>query len=550
MVSKVAIIAIVAMVALPIGLGYLFNQQDVSGTRWTAGTETDVTNLISKGNAYTFTSMNSYEINGPMFRHMTGDLIIGAASSYPDFQLTSTVTSIPLNQTSEVPQGDFTLSPYSYWELSATPNWEDMAGYQLRITWQYSNGNWASAYLNRVVSAVWNAEEDKLSILNYTSNGNNYALVNTIVNSPLAIRFETAANWNDSAVIRYERVNGQTDTYADVLKGYTPIVIADAIYDWWKPPAPCQNALFTVDLSTTQDDIEFKLLVDAATQTERNRSIYLDREVVEGAVSWTIDGQTLVYDENAASNTYQIEFSKTGAKLYYLGEWPNFFGKANFYREWSVEYDHPVPADLFIEGIRTIPSNGDYPTMRVDAAGVLASSSPAIVDYTYNPAQLLGTANVQTTIPSIAMYGKSLTFGGETYTVTKGHIEVGTRSIDLVGATFQTIVVNGQYEFRINGYTVGTSPTVDASQSVLTFNGTWRAQVVSAPVTSETFTDHKWIPGAWGWKGLDANFALVGLLTCLVCFVGLGIYGKRSGSKVGTLMIICTGGALIFMALL
>lgn len=538
------------MVALPIGLGYLFNQQDISGTRWTAGTDTDVTNLITKGNAYTFTSMNSYDINGPMFNPTSGDWVIGSSSSYPNFQLTTSVTSIPFNQSNEVPTGDFALSPYDYWELTATPNWDEMAGNQLQVTYQRANGNWDSYGVNRVVSVVWNAEENKLNIQNYSKNYDEYVLSGQSITGALAIRFTIAAGWNDSAVIRYERADGQATTYADVLKGYTPAKSTNFAYDWWKPPAPVQNALFTVDLSTTLDDIEYKLIVTDSSLESRHRTITLDREIVNDVITWTIDGQTLVYDENAASNTYQIQFSKTGATLYYVGDWPNFFGKANSYREWVIDFDDPILADQFIGGIRTIPSNGDYPTMRVDAAGVLASSSPAIVDYTYNPAQLLGTANVQTTIPSIAMYGKSLTFGGETYTVTKGHIEVGTRSIDLVGTTFQTIVVNGQYEFRINGYTVGTSPTVDASQSVLTFDGTWRAQVVSAPVTSETFTDHKWIPGAWGWKGLDANFALVGLLTCLVCFVGLGIYGKRSGSKVGTLMIVCTGGALIFMALL
>ena len=42
----------------------------------------------------------------------------------------------------------------------------------------------------------------------------------------------------------------------------------------------------------------------------------------------------------------------------------------------------------------------------------------------------------------------------------------------------------------------------------------------------------------------------MGLITCAAVFVGLGMYGARSGAKVGKLMIICGCAAFVFLALM
>ena len=52
MVSKVAVIALVAIVAVPIMLGYAFNLTETTKTIYTDGVETNVTEYITRGTYY------------------------------------------------------------------------------------------------------------------------------------------------------------------------------------------------------------------------------------------------------------------------------------------------------------------------------------------------------------------------------------------------------------------------------------------------------------------------------------------------------------------
>lgn len=86
--------------------------------------------------------------------------------------------------------------------------------------------------------------------------------------------------------------------------------------------------------------------------------------------------------------------------------------------------------------------------------------------------------------------------------------------------------------------------------TALTMSGKWGAIVVLDQLTYNEVTSTEWVAGEWAWNGVDASFGLIGLMTCGAVFVGLGMYGARSGAKVGTLMLICGAAALIFIALI
>jgi hypothetical protein len=60
-----------------------------------------------------------------------------------------------------------------------------------------------------------------------------------------------------------------------------------------------------------------------------------------------------------------------------------------------------------------------------------------------------------------------------------------------------------------------------------------------------TSTQLRWQPGEFGFD--EVGFIVVGLIACLGAFVGLGMYGRRSGAKVGVLMLICGGAAMVLL---
>ena len=64
MVSKIAVIALVAIISVPILLGYAFNLTQVTETEYKpVGEEINVTQLIQNGVAYSDTHGNTYQNN-------------------------------------------------------------------------------------------------------------------------------------------------------------------------------------------------------------------------------------------------------------------------------------------------------------------------------------------------------------------------------------------------------------------------------------------------------------------------------------------------------
>ena len=58
----------------------------------------------------------------------------------------------------------------------------------------------------------------------------------------------------------------------------------------------------------------------------------------------------------------------------------------------------------------------------------------------------------------------------------------------------------------------------------------------------------KWSPGEFAFDKRD--FAAVGLLVAGACMVGLGMMGQRSGVKIGVLMLVCGGAALVYLTMI
>ena len=227
----------------------------------------------------------------------------------------------------------------------------------------------------------------------------------------------------------------------------------------------------------------------------------------------------------------------------YVGAWPSLIGEANYYNITDVQYK--VSAPLF----SGIPIGGSYapysPTMRVDAAEYRAMEYQIINDRTYSPADF--KTNPSTTIDNVQIYGSSLDFGGNTYTVSKGNITLGTHQIPVKGLVLSSVPNgNGEYDNKIGDTVISTT----AAPSAIPFNGKWSASISTVAQEQYQYTKTEWIAGGFAWNGMDDNFLMVGLITSLGAFIALGIYARRSRASVWPLMLVCGGAAALFFIML
>lgn len=114
---------------------------------------------------------------------------------------------------------------------------------------------------------------------------------------------------------------------------------------------------------------------------------------------------------------------------------------------------------------------------------------------------------------------------------------------DIVLSCYRT---DSGYQLTLNGYRFydfdnGVLVPIgkDASEPVhlvVTLKGTWGATVTAYHLTESTRSSFEWTPGgfsiSWG------DYCLVGMLTAFLSFVACGLAGRRSGSKVGILLLV------------
>ena len=170
---------------------------------------------------------------------------------------------------------------------------------------------------------------------------------------------------------------------------------------------------------------------------------------------------------------------------------------------------------------------------------------PIISNRSYDPAQF--KTNPSTTINNISQYGYAIEFAGNTYIVdSTGNITLGTHKVSVDGLKLESVPVAVGYENRINGNVI----SVSAQPSQIRFSGQWVASVSTIGNSATTVNKTEWTPGAFGWDGVDTNFLIVGLITCVGMFIGLGIYSRKTGKGLMPLLVVCGCASALFICLI
>ena len=550
-VPKIAVVALVLIVACPILLGFGMNFEDGdTQIRYNAGDYTDVTRLLSDSSAYSFVDTNTFENNSMNFakNYGTGDMVYPSTGPtyYPDYQVSPVYSSIPLEISDTITDGEIvTLTDYSVYDVTSALDMDNLASGQLKVRFHETATNTWTGWHSRVTQIVWDPDDQYVNVVWHLSDGEEHGNTYGIVDQ---LEYDLD-NYTETPIIKYVPISGSA-TYADLSKGYTMPEPSGApnnyIINWWVAPAPIRSAIFTIDMSDVTDGLTFRI----KTESEYYASIVatVTKTTTLGVTTLELpDGTEMYYDDSAPSNTYQVIISKTGMEWRYVGGWPSTIGNANYYTSYTYEWPAPVDYDDFIVAVQIEKLAGQNPTMRVESSSARGMITPVVADKEYNPASFF-TDNSITTI-NVRSLGSSITFGGNTYNVgSDGNITLGTHKVSAYKLTFETSQnLDGTYSNKINGNTVSTT----AAPSKITFNGQWgMISIESAAMTGETFNDLVWVAGSFAWDGMDDNFLLVGLITSLGVFIALGIYGRRSGAKVLPLMIVCGGAALLFFIMI
>ena len=580
MVSKITVIALVALVAIPIGLGYALNFQDVETTGYEAGKTTNITELIRTGTAQNYTQADSYALNTFAFQDAYFANQAVTQPHIPKYVSESkTAGSLSYVHVKSVPTlvPEYPENSQIPWVICYTNVTVPSSTLQLRLSITLNDNT--TRVIDNPVSVVINYdlpyetnEDVKMQII-YNDDNPSYMSGYAFTN----VRTWTWAAYNgydmnskpDQYFYRVNRLDDTRMVTPNLVQGFSLTNFintnGDTVAAWnWSPGnTPFKDVLLTFDMSKMSGHavMALRAVSDGSHFPEKNII-----QIINDGDTHSIAGQDIIYNAGQP-NVYQLWINEKSYELRYVGNWPTSFGEANYYRSWTIPYtsenvENPITftngflCDRITIGGARVSGGGltDFHPftigkMRFDSAALKSNTVPVISNATIDAAKTLGQNQTQTKITTISAAGNSIDFGGIIYRVSNDNkIMVGGAAVSVKNITFDSVLTDqGTYNNRINGYTVSTTE----APSTVKLSGEWFGTNVSiAPLTTVTETESKWIPGGWAWDGVGTSFAVVGLITCVGVFVGLGMYGRRSGAKVGSLMMICAGGALIFLAIM
>ena len=570
MVSKVAVIALVAIVACPILLGYAMNLSEVQVTEYKAdGSPTNVTQLLSNDYQYSYVKLDPYTLNSQ--NNFSGSDF--AAYSYPNYKtFTTTYTTLPLDVTyfgaGYIP-GPTYLTDRSVYQLNVNYPTSHNLDYHYLILNVYNNDGNDNPVLvgvaNKVISVSYYQESSttwRLRVSLWDTNTQDIAFVSYA--NPFYISYTTANDYQGESVMYSVPRNGSVNTFVDFSGGFTLNHYGarnhDRRFAYIRNTMDIRDETLTFDLGSETAASRVFSIGGSRYDTTLTSTNYIEFEktTVAGVVSWvarmvevdaggthtTAETIDLVYDTSANNNnTYQLIMNDSGYQLRYVGAWPTAIGIANYYSTYTysfsgMDFNDPVGV------LSDIKIWGETPTMRIDGATARSFYNSVIQDETYAPADF--KTNPVTTIKNMTMYGSSIVFGGQTFTVNKGNITLGTHQVSVNGLVLESTPTALGYENKINGVEISTT----ANPSTIVFNGKWAFNITTDSQSLNTYNTTQWNVGSFGWNGIDENFLMVGLLTSLGVFIALGIYIRRTKANLWPLLVVCGGAAMLFFCML
>ena len=557
MVSKIAVMAIVAIIAAPILIGYGMNFETETGTRYVKdGNAVNVTGLLTNDTLYTYTNANINELNFDNLAIIDWDH--NEQGWLPVYAGTSTAkSSLHYASGGLAPYDDLTTLYYLVVDNYAAGS-NSTLSVDIRTQASPDSAIWTDTY-NHVIGIYWNKNDDKIIVSYYSGSSEYTRTLEHAIDITYTNYSGVQAYWSSS-----NSMNAPGARYVQFDKGWRfPNTYNTPPFLRYCTPSNANDMLITFNLDSaaaSENLLYFKENV-TGPQNSTARTLVLEKDTSSGSTEWygyvAIEGAStrikVPYNPDISNNSYQIWFTRGGAELRYIGAWHDTIGESNYF--WSNKFEWKpyfvVADDDYIIGFNCENrSAANYHTnmiFRVDAANVMANTYQSIHDVTYDPQGMTNKENPATQIKDVVKTGTSISFGGNTYTVTDGKITIDGHAVPIRDMTFSSAVNDqGTYDNAISGTVVSQT----AAPSQITFSGSWVMGVSTYAQDTESYNVTHWVPGKFAWQGVDSNFIMVGLMASVSAFIGLAMYGRRSGAKVLPLLIVCGGAAFMFLLMI
>lgn len=569
-VSKIAVMALVGILAVPILLGYALNLSEVTETDYTIDNNPiNVTPLIQNSMGYSSAHGDTSNIN--IFNMSYADTNGILIPRYESF--TTTKSTLFLQQNSINPPGlapgNFNNLAVAYYAATVFLDTVYSATDYLRMTITFIDSSNQTITRNVLCPTCW-FYDDSIKTLTYSyySSPTNM-LTDTVESESINLSYSKIGNYNGRYYYNYYAKNQNTNVarWVNLSAGYhfegKPNAWAVKLSD------STNTILMSMNLNSITDS-NYDITIGTVNQNYQEYQIRLVKTTTNGVVAWSAQfgSETpidLYYDQSISDNTYQFYFDINKSnedatykyfnehiELRYVGHWPTVIGPANQYTTYQYDAVRRIPNNLddlnlgYIYMKSPSASAVRSPTIRIDDTLYNAFQYPAIENKVYDPSKI--KVNPSTEIKNVVKYGTSIDFGGQTFNVSSedGNLILGTHKVSIKGIKFQSIPVPVGYENRINDNVI----SVTATPSTIGFNGLWDASVTTDSLTATTYTKTEWVAGQFAWDGMDTNFLIVGLITCLGVFVALGIYVRKSGKGMIPLLIVCGCCAGLFFCMI
>lgn len=322
---------------------------------------------------------------------------------------------------------------------------------------------------------------------------------------------------------------------------------ADPAYGWALPPDSGQGAWYEW----------FNGQINRAV----TMYVYLPQgEWLNFEALWNLSASTTLHIENtdsgivatAGSNTYNLgDYDYFQLVMYsdraFIGgimAWPDMYSVPQIINSVTVNFDTAVGEGYF----NAIGIDGpDSAAFRVDHAEAVQGTFLTTKNFGLDLFALWPGHSFAVKVLNVGVYGDYIGFGGVPLFVTDGKItfvdtDGVTVTTKLSDALFTATWKDGLWTYSINNHEL-IDPTSDLHN--MNFAGTWSLGLMGYKVEHVTETVQEWIPGEFALKGSD--FAVIGLFGAAAVFVGMGLTGRASSSKMIALAIACGSAALIFL---
>ena len=318
---------------------------------------------------------------------------------------------------------------------------------------------------------------------------------------------------NYDVTVRHTSLAG---TYADPAAGWT-LPAVNTIYNW------------------TNNQVNNSVTIYAYLPS--NTNLHIGNYIIYTSYAGTMLVTDSQHPQTVGTYQYcQIVYSNESITVAGLASWPTMGAVPTLYNQ--VSYDRSG-SDFYTLPL-LISSQNIH--LRVDNANVVAGQFPSTLNYTLNLGGLFPDSPIDIMFNSVGIYGDYLTIAGLTFTVDheNGTINYGDFSFKLLHAHIGAWALDdGGYSIRINGEEITTSQNLP----FITFGGEWVVTATAYKLEMVPHTNLVWQSGQFELD--NSGFAAAAILTALACIVILGMTGGRSMGKMGLLILVCGGAAIV-----